>query len=45
MHPNADNLIATRFDTVIYNLDGTYRQRQGHANGRQPVLAITACRR
>src|SRR4051812_12790178 len=23
MHPNADNLIATRFDTVIYDLDGT----------------------
>ena len=23
MHPNADNLIASRFDTVIYDLDGT----------------------
>ncbi len=23
MHPNADNLIAARFDTVIYDLDGT----------------------
>ena len=23
MHPNADNLLATRFDTVIYDLDGT----------------------
>jgi phosphoglycolate phosphatase len=23
MHPNADNLIAIRFDTVIYDLDGT----------------------
>src|SRR5258708_39273858 len=23
MHPNADSLIATRFDTVIYDLDGT----------------------
>jgi phosphoglycolate phosphatase len=23
MHPNADNLIATRFDTVLYDLDGT----------------------
>lgn len=23
MHPNADNLITTRFDTVIYDLDGT----------------------
>ncbi|TAJ33186.1 MAG: HAD family hydrolase [Reyranella sp.] len=23
MHPNADNLIATRFDTVVYDLDGT----------------------
>src|SRR5262249_47411371 len=23
MHPNADNLIANRFDTVIYDLDGT----------------------
>lgn len=23
MHPNADNVIATRFDTVIYDLDGT----------------------
>jgi len=23
MHPNADNLIACRFDTVIYDLDGT----------------------
>src|SRR3954467_10320100 len=23
MNPNADNLIATRFDTVIYDLDGT----------------------
>jgi len=23
MHPNADNLIARRFDTVIYDLDGT----------------------
>jgi len=23
MHPNADNLIAARFDTVLYDLDGT----------------------
>ena len=23
MHPNADHLIATRFDTVLYDLDGT----------------------
>lgn len=23
MHPNADNLIASRFDTVLYDLDGT----------------------
>ncbi|MGD9885399.1 MAG: HAD-IA family hydrolase [Reyranella sp.] len=23
MHPNADNLIAARFDTIIYDLDGT----------------------
>lgn len=23
MHPNADNLLASRFDTVIYDLDGT----------------------
>src|SRR4029077_19231859 len=23
MHPNADNLIASRFNTVIYDLDGT----------------------
>jgi len=23
MHPNADNLIAARFDTVVYDLDGT----------------------
>src|SRR5258707_8811613 len=23
MHPNADNLIAARFETVIYDLDGT----------------------
>ena len=23
MHPNADNLISSRFDTVIYDLDGT----------------------
>ena len=23
MQPNADNLIASRFDTVIYDLDGT----------------------
>jgi phosphoglycolate phosphatase len=23
MHPNADNLIASRFDTVVYDLDGT----------------------
>src|SRR5204863_51401 len=23
MHPNADNLIASRFDTVIYDLAGT----------------------
>jgi phosphoglycolate phosphatase len=23
MHPNADNIIASRFDTVIYDLDGT----------------------
>ena len=23
MHPNADNLIASRFDTIVYDLDGT----------------------
>src|SRR5260370_40830980 len=23
MHPNADNLTASRFDTVLYDLDGT----------------------
>ncbi len=23
MHPNADNIIASRFDTVVYDLDGT----------------------
>ena len=37
MHPNADNLLASRFDTVIYDLDGTLID-----SARDPLGALIA---